>query len=572
MVTTLIRLKGRILINSWTKQWWRALLAVWALLNALGASIGLAVGAFFLGKAAAQDVVFTDLAFALTVGMGSAFIVGWTIFPPLAFGVDNTLDPANFTAYTTATRSFAWGLLLAGGMGTGGIATALLLYSTVVLPIGMGSLTGFFLALIAATLGILTCWLAARVTTGLLSSMGRTRRGRDVAGLVSMMIVFGALILYYMLVMPSSVQPTEGMPVDEGTIKATFDAVVQQGLNIAQILAYTPLGAAWAFPLSFGRGDILPAAAQLLIALATLVVLMAVWQKILPLRMLEPKGGGTTHSAKKEQAAAKEHSKDKTVTLAGYSWLRRLGLSIPAAAVGSNALYSIGKDPRYVSNAISVVIMPVLFFLLGRSIPIYYELAVPLTAFVSGFILLSAWSYDSSAVWMQITAGVRAVDDRVGRAVAALIWQVPAVLLVSVIAGIFLQNPAKIPGIIGYGLAILFIASAVSLVMGAKIPMPGPPPGASPLSTNTGSGHMGLIFLAMGLDLLGTVVLAIPPSVIYFAPIMDETMRMWVTLVGGPVYGALILWAGIRLSARLLAGNEAKILHTISSWTGHTHV
>src|SRR5690606_9995600 len=63
---------------------------------------------------------------------------------------------------------------------------------------------------------------------------------------------------------------------------------------VAGALAWTPIGAAWGVPRALAAGALLPAAAQLLIALATAALLWLVWANDFRSRLTAPivSGGG----------------------------------------------------------------------------------------------------------------------------------------------------------------------------------------------------------------------------------------------------------------------------------------
>lgn len=54
----------------------------------------------------------------------AALTLGWAVLPPIAFGVDNTLDPARLALLPLERSQPAAGLLVAGAAGVGAVLTA----------------------------------------------------------------------------------------------------------------------------------------------------------------------------------------------------------------------------------------------------------------------------------------------------------------------------------------------------------------------------------------------------------------------------------------------------------------
>ena len=71
------------------------------------------------------------VAATVVVVAGSLVVVGWAVVPVLAFGVDETLDPARFATLPVRARDLVPGLTVAGALGVPGIATALVALSLV---------------------------------------------------------------------------------------------------------------------------------------------------------------------------------------------------------------------------------------------------------------------------------------------------------------------------------------------------------------------------------------------------------------------------------------------------------
>jgi ABC-2 type transport system permease protein len=170
----LVRLKVRLLLgalrSSGSAKSSFIVSTVFAAVVAFGVFAGLAA---LRGNSASVDlatVVFTIFAF------------GWLTLPLLVFGLDNTLDPATLALYPLRTRQLAVGLVAASCAGAWPLANLIgLLGVTVGLASGA---VGVVVAVLATVLQVLFCVALARFVTTALAGLLRSRRGRDLAGLL----------------------------------------------------------------------------------------------------------------------------------------------------------------------------------------------------------------------------------------------------------------------------------------------------------------------------------------------------------------------------------------------------
>ncbi|HEY5554638.1 MAG TPA: hypothetical protein VIK43_06900, partial [Cellulomonas sp.] len=88
MVAHLVRLKLRLLANGLRRSVWQVVGLVVAALYGLGFVTGALAGLVALST---QDAEFIRTILVLA---GALLVLGWWVLPVLAFGVDETLDPA----------------------------------------------------------------------------------------------------------------------------------------------------------------------------------------------------------------------------------------------------------------------------------------------------------------------------------------------------------------------------------------------------------------------------------------------------------------------------------------------
>lgn len=533
MVTTLIRLRLRILLNTVKKDTWRLVFMILGLLYASGLVLAIGVGAFFLARSGA------DLS-TPTIAVGAVLTLAWVIVPLVAFGVDDTLDPVRFTQFLSPSTSFGIGLVIAGAITIPGLLTvgALLALTLAWVAVPL-ALVGWVLT---ATIGMATCLLLARLTTTAAATFLRSRRGRDA------MAILGIVILLAVVFLPNVMQGAEAVNLWES---------IQPAL---QLLVWTPFGAAWAIPGAIVAESYGCALLYLVVALAWLALIGAAWLRVLSPAMTMP-----AHEHVQVQRGAGAFGAPATLH-------RLLQIPKPAAAIAARALRYWKSDPRYLTQAIMIVfIAPILALVsfLAGDIPTNVLLLIPLvTAFFGGWALHNDTAYDSTAIWMSISAGVRGRDDRLGRLVAYLLWALPALLLVTLGALILSSSWSDAPALFGTVFAVFGGGVGFSLAISGAMAYPVQPPGVSPFST-TGSGAFGYTMLLQTAAAIATMVLALPTVIIGLLGLFVATWWGWIALALG--VGTLVAapWLGVRIGGRYLDQRAPKLLFSISGWDGH---
>jgi hypothetical protein len=151
---------------------------------ALGVLLGMMVAAGGFGAFLASGLVSLDAGLVLAVCAGSALVLGWVLVPVLFFGVDETLDPARFALYPLPRRTLAMGMLAAACAGIPAVATALALLGLVFTGAARAGVAGALVGLVGAVLSLAVCILASRAVTSSLAALLRSRRMRDLTGVV----------------------------------------------------------------------------------------------------------------------------------------------------------------------------------------------------------------------------------------------------------------------------------------------------------------------------------------------------------------------------------------------------
>lgn len=558
MVASIIGLKLRSLWNNLTQKWWKLVLVILATLY-FGAFFGFMLIAPLLILDASLLIPFTKVALLAA----SASTLAWAGAPLFGMGLDATTAPKSFAPYVAPTRSLSRALLYASVAGPAGLITLLVfvagtaglfkvnepLYgvlSIVLMPFALVSL-----ALVSR---FISFWFAARVE----ASQGR----RDLMQMVGV-VLFVAIMWGFSYFMSTFAEG--GMNLDIGTLT-----------NIAK---WTPFAGIVSIPYLLAGGELIPALVQVAYGVAIFTVLGAGWHSLVRGEMVGRKHELT--DATKQAVAAGQSVVDPTLvatevkTVAGLDqqlkslnfWLK-LGLNPPTAALAARNLHMWVRDARLAPSLIIMLMMPILglgFSLspTGASTGWFLFVFTPLIFGQTAGMLLS---YDSTAYWMHVSAGVTGRADRFGRLFASL----PALIVVSIFNGVLASIALPI-GMSWLALTIasfslgLLTASLMSAITGYRA-FGVQPPGTSAMSTKGTANQMatfigGLVVFTLGSLLMVPAVLAY----IYLGPIITEAAVYLLVLV----WTLGISYVALRIGAGLLERNQAAILQQIKSWPGH---
>lgn len=528
MVATVLRLRYRVLANTLRRSPWQL----------VGFVFGLLGGLWLLGMVVAGLValaVFQPLETAriVTVLAGSLLLLGWVLAPVLVAGTDNTVSSAHLAQFPMSTRQVMRALAGAGLTGAPGIVTALAALASVIL--WLRSPLAAVVAVPCAALAVLTCVVASRLTTTLSAGLGGNRRGREVVGTVVLFLVIliGPVISGVTLLLSQA---------EEGG----FD-LVARGVQAAEVLGWTPVGAAWAVPGDVAVGAWGSALAKLGIAAATLAVLWLVWDRALDAAIATP-----------------QRSSVRRVATGALGLFGRF----PTGGVGATWARSLTawlRDPRYSRSLLLVPIFPIIFGITGGLAEGPFRLSALIAAFVLSFAGFSDISYDGRAFASVLATGISGRADRLGRLLAAASVSVPMVLVVAVATTLIAGVPEDLPALLGGSFGILLAGLGVSAVSSAMIVMPVAAAGDSPFKSVPGQSFlMGIsIFAVMG----ATAVLAAPALVLtVIALVTSSALFGWLSLLTGLVVGVAAIWAGVVLGGRAFDRSGPELLARIRAF------
>jgi ABC-2 type transport system permease protein len=525
VVALLVRLRLTLLRNSLRRSVWRTVGVVLGLLYALAVVIAAGLGLIAL------RFVPTELAADVTVVVFALLTAGWLLMSLLVFGVDETVDPARFALLPVRARELMPGLLVGGLVSSPGVATVLLTAVQVV-P-WTRSLPATLAAVIAAPLGVATCFLLSRAATAAFASVLSSRRFRDFAfvalALVGLVFAVGGNLL-------------------GGLAEASPDRL--RGLlgMLASALGWTPFGWVWAVPADVGRGAWLVGLLRLAMAAGLVFALWRVWGHYLDRRLTEPVDGG-----------------GGLAKVGGGRWAARLYPATPAGAVATRTLAYWRRDPRYLAGIAGFVIGPVILLVIPLVNPegsfVVAAFAPVLLCWLIGASMAQDLSYDGNALWLHASSGLRGADDRAGRAMSLLTVFAPVVVVLLVGAGLVSGRWDLMVPVTGLSIGFALAGVGVGAYVGVLWQWPAPPPGANPFQRSSSGGLPALASFAV--SNIATLVVLLPTIGLTLA-------WFWYGWLGGPTVlvgtatGVIVLRVGIRLGGSLLDRRWPEVLKALA--------
>jgi ABC-2 type transport system permease protein len=519
VVAHLVRLKLRLLANGLRRSAWQIVgLAV-------GALYGLGIVTAALAGLVALSTQDAELIRTVLVLAGGLLVLGWWVLPVLAFGVDETLDPARFATFPIPRRPLLTGLTLAGVVGVPGVTTALVALTTTVTwrqhPIAVP------FALVGAVLALATCVVGARATTTLLAPLVTRRRFREVVAAV--------VILPLFLLGPIFSVLARGIASAEDVWP-----------GIARAAGWTPFGAPWALAADAADGLWGAAALKVAISVATLALLVAAWSWGL--------------DASVDRGTQRGRARTRT---RGLGFFGRLPAS-PTGAVAARCLTYWMRDSRYAIGVAIVPLVPVMLWFGFRGGAAMLAVG-PFVAYMMGWTISADIAYDGTSFWMHVAAPIRGRVDRAGRVLAAGLLGLPVVTVMTLLSLAMAGRWDATAPILGVSLGMLTSALGVASVVSARVVYQVPQTGESPFSSKQGGSTASLVSQTLG----GLVLLALvlPEVALGVAAVVTGSALLGVLgLVVGVGLGTTLLVVGVRLGGELYDRRAPLLLQTLVSF------
>jgi ABC-2 type transport system permease protein len=517
VVEQLLRLKLRLLGNSFRRSRWRVVGMI------LGLAAGLGMATFVISGLIGLRFAPVDVASRGVEVFGALVVLGFVVVP-LVFGVDDVLDPRNFTLFGIPTGRLSTSLLISALISVPALAMTLITLAQIVTwtrtPLSV------ILALLAVPVIVGTCLLCSRVSTSVAAFLLSSRRSRDSAGLIGF-VALAAFVIVFFLIGRTDWLNHGGDVLGE----------------IALVAKWTPFGAAWAAPADAAGGNIGASLLEELIALLFLGLLWLAWRQLVKVMLV----------TQPRSASARSYR--------GLGLFRVLPVSASSVIAERSFTYWI-RDARYHASLLVIPVIPFLlmipFLIIGIPGNLLALLPVPVMALFLGWFVHNDTAYDHTAIWLHIASGTTGRADRLGRVVPPLVVGVPLLVIGSLICAPLYGDQGILPALLGVGLGILLTGLGLSSVGSAQFPYPAVRPGdspfAAPQSVATASS------LIQGLSFFVNIVLMSPALIFAALALFIPSAWAWASLAYGLVLGSFFLWGGIAWGGRIFDRRSPEIL------------
>jgi len=517
VVAQFLGLKLRLLSNTAKRSPWQVVGIVVALLYGFAVTF-VAVSAL-LGLRLAD----ADLARSVVVVGGSLTVLGFLVVP-LAFGVDDTLDPRAFALFAIPTTRLAALLALTALVGVPALAITAVSLAQVV-TWSRGPLPSF-LALVGAVLIVVTCVLGARVATSVAAFLLASRRARETSGLIALLALVGIAPAVAAL----------------ANVDWEGEGIAALG-RIADIASWTPFGAVWAAPADAATGNPDTAVQKLLIAVAFAVALGVAWRRLVGAMLIS------------------QHSEGRGRLHPGLGFLDRLPAT-PLGAIAARSFTYWIRDPRYRVQLVIVPIVPMLMVVVFLLSGVYWQnlalLPLPMMCLFLGWVVHNDVAYDNSAIWLHVVAKTSGVADRLGRIIPVLALGIPLIAIGAPLSASLYGDMAVLLSMIGVSTGILFAGLGLSSLLSARFPYPAVHPGDSPFRQPQSTGAASS--LIQSIAFFATVALASPALGLGLLGLVDGGQLPLYSLLAGVGVGVVLLVVGVYFGGRLFERRGPELL------------
>ncbi|MFC7918687.1 transporter [Streptomyces cinereoruber] len=460
--------------------------------------------------------------------------LAWAVMPLFVPSGDETLDPSRLVMLPLLPAPLVRALLVASLVGIGPVLTLLLAFGAA-LSVAHGA-AATLVAVLAVPLVTVTCVALSRAVAAANIRLLTSRKGRDLALLSGLVIAVGMQVVNFAAQRLS----------EPGGLDAVEPA--------AAVVGWLPPAAAIGAVDAAGEGAYAVAATRLLLTAAALAGLVHWWRRSLVRLMVEP-DGSTIGAAPDPGARGKD----------GTGFLGRFLPGGRTGAVMERSLRYMWRDPKtkaaWVTSLAIGLIVPLFNALQGAG-SIYWAC---FASGMLGMLMYNQFGQDTSAFWMvaqTLSTPADAYAELRARALALLAVTLPFTVLVTVLTCAVLGDWGRLPEGLGLAFGLLGAMLGTGAVASALFPYSIPQDSGY---KNVVPGQAGLAWISIFGGMLVAAVLCAPliGAAVYFH-LAGHHALLWLLLPAGTLYGALLVWAGLRLAAPRTANRLPEILAAVS--------
>ncbi|MFD3662180.1 transporter [Streptomyces sp. NPDC058659] len=527
LTSTFVRLKLSLLKNGLRQSGGRTAAYI----------VSIVFGVLFAAAMVLSSVLLRGNASADTVAvlLIGTLALAWAVMPLFVPSGDETLDPSRLVMLPLRPRPLVRALFVASLVGVGPVLTLLLALGAA-LSVARGT-AGVVVAVLAVPLVTAVCVALSRAVAAANVRLLTSRKGRDLALLSGLVIAVGMQLVNF-----------GAQRLGQGGGLGPLEPA-------AAVVGWLPPAAAIGAVDAASSGDYAVAVARLLLTAAALVALVYWWQRSLVRLMVEP--DGSTIDASSGSGAAEKSG--------GTGLLGRILPGGRTGAVMERSLRYIWRDPKtkaaWVTSLAMGLIVPLFNAFQGTG-TIYWA------CFASGMLgvqMYNQFGQDTSAFWMvaqTLSTTADAYAELRARALALLAVTLPFTALVTVATAAVLGDWSALPEALGLSFGLLGALVGSGAVASSVFPYSIPQDSGY---KNVAPGQGGLAWMSILGGMFGSVVLCAPLiGATVYLHVSDRHSALWLLLPVGALYGALLIWAGLKLAAPRTARRLPEILTAVS--------
>jgi ABC-2 type transport system permease protein len=529
VVALFVRLKLSLLKNRF-RQGPSAILQLVGSIVLVGFLTVMGIGGLLAARFAGSPAIATDV---LTI-LQFLQAVGWAVSPLLAFGIDETLDPRRFALLPLSRSTLVRGLLAAALIGVFPIGNALVLAGGAVAV--ASPWWTLVLSVPAAALQLIFCIVLSRALAASMAGLLQSRRGRDLAVLVGVIVVL----------LPQGLNVLLSGAAGQADPGAML-------LGLAAPARWLPPGALAHVAADAGAGSWGLVGLDLLIGVGAVLLVALWWRTALSRSLVRP-----------------DASTAQNVSRRGpLSGLAERLFAGPVGLIAGRDLRLAGRDPiRRMSWATGVVIgivVPAVPIFSGQG-PIGGAFSGWMLALLLGIQAANQFGFDGSGLWQHLVifgSRAQARAEVLGHAVAVLLPGVPLVFLSAVVFPLIVGQPQQIPVAIGLMLAVFGGVVAGACVSSVWTPY-GVPQSRTSAFASSAPGQSGRAFAALLIAAAVAVPTALPAGILLALSAFLPAL-VWAVLVVGVLSAAAAVTLGVRVAGDAYAARGPAILAVVAS-------
>lgn len=477
---------------------------------------------------------------------GAALVIGAALLPLVWFGIDDTLDPARFALLPLSRVRLVLGLGTAALVSVPAAATLAATLGLLAPAAAHGGLAALAVQAVGLVGGLLLCVALSRAVTSAFASMLRSRRMRDLAGIL--LAVVAALFA----------------PLQFAVIAAVQQADWQHLVRVAEVVGWTPLAAPYTVGVEMAAGRPAAALGKLLVTGAAVAGLLWWWSRTLESAMTGTESGAPARAGRARRAGPVSQL------------MPRLLPGLPASPFGVMAAREVRywwRDAKRRANLITIAVVGVLapvvvanggrFFLTDdfqatAVSPLAHQLTMLFVASFAATLLANQFGFDGSAFAAHLTTAVRGATELRARTVGHAVLLVPLLLALGVVLALLRGDVTAAPAAWGVMLAGYGAGVGINSILSVLAPY-ALPEGSNPFATATGSG-VSKSMLAL-LTIVASAVLALP---VLLAARLVGPAWPWMAVPVGAGYGLALAALGCYIAGDVLDRRRPEVLAHVS--------